>query len=476
MTGIVSYGAYVPIYRLSWDAISAVWGTPLGKGERAVANADEDTITLAVEAVIDCLSGADRSTVDSLYLASTSFPYREKQSASIVRVAADLRDNIPTIDFANSLRAGTNALRAGLDAVKGGSAKKVVVAASDCRLAAPKSASEPTYGDGSAAFLLGDTDVAVEVEASYSTSSAFLDVWRRDIDRFPVTWEDRFLRDEGYEKIYPSAIKQMLKNHNLTPKDFTKAVFYAPDAREHATLARMLGFDPKTQVQDPMFGVLGDTGCASAPMMLVAALENAKAGDRILFATYGDGVDVYILKVTDMIEKVRDRRGIKRHLASKLMLPSYGKYLEMRKLVDMGAEIRPRRTSSAAWVWRDRKLLYGLIGQKCRVCGNVQTPRQRICMYCFARDNFDDVRLSDKKGKVFTFSKDDRTMEIMLPFIRVAADLEGGGRFYSAMTDADHTKVAVGMECEMTFRRVMDGNIEGGGFHNYFWRIRPVRC
>ncbi len=97
-------------------------------------------------------------------------------------------------------------------------------------------------------------------------------------------------------------------------------------------------------------------------------------------------------------------------------------------------------------------------------------------MYCFARDNFDDVRLSDKKGKVFTFSKDDRTMEIMLPFVRVAADLEGGGRFYSAMTDADHTKVAVGMECEMTFRRVMDGNIEGGGFHNYFWRIRPVRC
>jgi acetyl-CoA acetyltransferase len=41
MVGIVSYGAYVPIYRLSREEIGRVWGTAGGKGEKAVANCDE---------------------------------------------------------------------------------------------------------------------------------------------------------------------------------------------------------------------------------------------------------------------------------------------------------------------------------------------------------------------------------------------------------------------------------------------------
>ena len=60
-------------------------------GERAVANYDEDSITMAVGAAIDCLNGLDRNMVDGLYFASTTAPYLEKQSASIVAAALDLR-------------------------------------------------------------------------------------------------------------------------------------------------------------------------------------------------------------------------------------------------------------------------------------------------------------------------------------------------------------------------------------------------
>jgi 3-hydroxy-3-methylglutaryl CoA synthase len=57
MAGIESYGAYIPIYRLNREELAKVWGGGYRKGERAVANCDEDSITMAVEAVLDCLGG-----------------------------------------------------------------------------------------------------------------------------------------------------------------------------------------------------------------------------------------------------------------------------------------------------------------------------------------------------------------------------------------------------------------------------------
>ena len=85
-----------------------------------------------------------------------------------------------------------------------------------------------------------------------------------------------------------------MKKYKLTPKDITKAVYYAPDARSHRSMARELGFNPATQVQEPMFDSVGNTGAALAPTMLVAALEKAKPGDRILLANYGDGADAFL--------------------------------------------------------------------------------------------------------------------------------------------------------------------------------------
>jgi hydroxymethylglutaryl-CoA synthase len=472
MLGIVSYGAYIPVYRLSREAIGAMWSKATAKGEKAVANADEDSVTMAVEAVLDCLRDLDRRTVDGLYFATDSPPYVEKQSASIIRAAADLRPDMLTFDVAHSLRGGGSALKAALDSVKAGSAGRVMVVAAERRIPAPNSDFELQFGDGSAAFLIGDTDVVAALEGSYHVSSEFVDVWRKPQDSYMQSWEDRFVRDEGYTKMVPQAAKGLLDKLHLTPRDITKAAFYGPDARNHTSIGTAMGLDPKTQIQPPLLDGVGNSGTALAPMILVSALEEAKPGDRILFATYGDGADAFLFKVTDQIEKVRDRRGIKRHLASKMMLPSYGKYLEMRDLVEGEAGRRPARRSSLPVIWRERQHLFPLYGQQCRSCGNIQYPKQRICIYCQAKDNFELIRLSDRTGKVFTFSMDQRAMEIVLPKVFSVVNLDGGGRFYSVMTDRDTSKVAVGMSVEMTFRI----QLEGSGLYNYFWRVRPIRC
>jgi acetyl-CoA acetyltransferase len=153
MSGITSYGAYIPFWRLSRDAIAKAWGRASLGGERSVANNDEDTVTMAVEATLDSLSGMDRQAIDGLYFASTSEPFREKQCATLVAAASDLNTEIITADFSNSLRSGTTALHAALDAVNSGSAHDVVVVASDIRLAYPRSDYEQNFGDAAAALL-----------------------------------------------------------------------------------------------------------------------------------------------------------------------------------------------------------------------------------------------------------------------------------------------------------------------------------
>ncbi len=472
MAGIVSFGAYVPLYRLSREHLAKTWGGGVAPGEKSVANADEDSITMGVEAAIDCLGKIPRESIDGLYFASISPPYIEKQSASIVAAALDLRSDIITADFDHSLRGGSSALRAALDAVAAGSAKKVLVVVSDTRVPAPNSESEPLFADGAAAFLVGNADIAVQVEAVHSTSSEFLDLWRLPTDRFPRSWEDRFVVDEGYMKLIPQAVSGFLKKRELKVKDFNKAVFYGPNARRHSEIGRALGFDAKTQVQDPMFDKVGHTGAALVPMMLVAALEQTKAGDRLFVCTYGDGCDVFSLKTTESIGKVQNVRGIKKHLAAKAMLSNYGKYVRFRDLMLWEAEIRPADTSALTVLWRERNQLMRFHGSKCKACGTVQYPMQRVCAQCTAKDQYEEVKLADKKGILFTFSMDERAMVKDLPNVMGIVDFEGGGRFYCIVTDRDPEKLEVGVAVEMTFRNMHDGS----GIHNYCWKARPVRC
>lgn len=470
MIGIKSFGAYIPVYRLSASELARAWGGRGGRGEIAVANYDEDSITMAVEAAIDCLNGMDLAIPDGLYFASTTPPYDEKLSASIVAAATDLRDELFTLDIGNSLRSGTGAIKAACDAIKGGSAKNVLVTASDCRLAPPASDFESVFGDGAAAFLIADEDVAVAIEDSYSISSDFVDVWKRAEDPYIRTWEDRFVLEHGYREKLGIAISALLKKTGLSMKDFAKVVYYAPDARSHQRMIKQLKLEPE-QVQAPMFDAVGNTGAAFAPMMLVAALEEAKPGDRILWANYGDGADAFVLQVTDQIEKARGRRGIKRHLESKMQILNYEKYIRFRNLMQGEADRRPQYISSLPMIWRDRKQVLPLHGGRCRNCGNIQFPIQRICAYCQSKDNYEEVRLADKTATVFTFSMDERALEVDPPRVWTISDFDDGGRIYCTMTDRDIEKIDIGMQVEMTFRKIHDG----AGVHNYFWKCRPTR-
>ncbi len=471
MAGIVSYSVYVPIYRLSRDEIAKAWDRPSLGGEKAVANFDEDAITMAVAAASDCLRGFDRRQIDGLLLASTTLPYKEKQSAATVAAAIDLNKEIITVDLTDSIRAGTIALFIAINMVKSGAMKNALVIASDCRLGAPQSEFESLFGDGAAALLVGNSEVAVNINGSHAITDEFLGMWRTNDDIFVRSWEDRFSISEGYVRNLQEAASELLKQHNLTPKELSKAVFYAPDPRSHTAMARTLGFEPKTQVQDPLFSTVGNTGTAFTLMMLVAALDESKPRDRILLANYGDGADAIFLEVTENISKLKKGHGLKNYLKSKMTLSSYEKYLQFRGIVPTEPPRRPQLGSSVPVVWRDRDSIYHFHGVKCRHCNAIQFPPGHICVNCQTKDQFDSVALDEKKGELFSFTIDTIFPSPDPPTVIAVVNFEGGGRVNCHLTDRDLSAVKVGMPVEMTFRRTH----ASGGFYNYFWKAKPIR-
>ncbi|NLE07938.1 MAG: hypothetical protein GX631_01625, partial [Dehalococcoidales bacterium] len=421
MVGIVSYGAYVPLRRLGKGTQG--WRLP---NEKAVAYYDEDSLTMAVAAAIDCLGDSDRQTVDGYYFASTTAPYKEKLTATTAAVAVDLRKDIMTADVVDSLRSGTGALRMAIDTVKAGSAKKMLVTASDCRMGEPGSALDQAIGDGAAAFMIGDTDVLATLEASYSVSNDLFDYWRGDTAKFIHQWEDRWVQEAGYMKVVPPVVKAFLEKFKLSLSDISKVALYGNNQRRHGQVAKMIGIKPE-QMVDPLYMTVGNTGTAAVPMQLVTALESAKPGETILCIAYGDGVDILLFKTTDNVTKFKPKRGMKTHLAAKMIFPSLQGSFGFRH---QGRDAESGSGPAASVLAREGEDIYALKGTKCKVCGTVQYPPQRVCTKCQAKDQMESFRLSDQRGVIY-----DRVCDFAAPVppfespaVNMYVDWHCGGR------------------------------------------------
>jgi 3-hydroxy-3-methylglutaryl CoA synthase len=174
MVGIVSYGGYIPRKRLNRKAVAQNMGwfaaglAGAAKGERSMANWDEDCLTMAVAACQDALGGVDKSKLDGIYMASTTFPFLDRDNAGVVKCALNLHDDMVSVDFASTLKAGPTALMTALETVKGGDRHQILVTASDKRRTKAASNEEMLFGDGAGALVVGDDNVIAEYLGGYT--------------------------------------------------------------------------------------------------------------------------------------------------------------------------------------------------------------------------------------------------------------------------------------------------------------------
>jgi hydroxymethylglutaryl-CoA synthase len=469
MAGIVSYGSYVPYRRLKRAAIAQVLGVAAGKGERTVASFDEDSVSMAVEALRDALRGAPGPGVQALLFATTTPPYAEKLNAAIVGAAAQLPAEIRAADMTGSVRAGLAAILQAADTVQGG-APQAAVAMADCRLGAPEGKVEQTGGDGAAAFILGSHNVIAEIEASTSLTREFLDTWRAPGERFGHSWEERFALTQVYGPMLVNLIRTLLAKGGAAVADLAKVVIDAPNPRAIDEAVRALKLDP-ARMADPLAATIGQTGAAHAGVMLASVLPACKPGDRILVAAAGDGADAMLLRVTPAAVNYRPRRSVGGMIESKGDV-SYANYLKWREILPTEPPRRPDPERPAGPpMFRSERWKYGLVGSRCTACGTPQLPPQRVCVKCRKRDQMEAYPFADRSGRIATFALDRLAYSLNPPTVNVVIDFEGGGRFLCEMTDCEPERIAIGDEIEMTFRRLFTAD----GVHNYFWKARPRR-
>jgi 3-hydroxy-3-methylglutaryl CoA synthase len=446
------------------------------KGEKAVAGFDEDSLTIAVSACIDCLKGIDRSGVEGIYFASTTMPFKERLNAGVILAALGLSEHIRAADFSGGLKASTTALLSALESVASKGVNNIIVTASDCRLGKPASPQEMIFGDAGAALLAGDHNVIAEFKGFYSTSYDFVDHFRGSLSKFDSQWEDRWIRDFGFEFVIPETVKGFLDKYSLRIDDFSKVIYPCHYGAERKKLNKSLGITPEMDHSN-LLEVVGDSGTAQSLVMLAHALEEGKPGDNILVLSFGNGCDALWFELTENINKNRNNKGISGYLADRKDLDKYNKYLIWKGVMpaDMGMRAEEDLWKRWSYDWRSRKAIYGLFGSKCKNCDTVQFPPQRICVNpdCGKIDDMEDFCLSDKTAKILSYTADNLTVCSDPPALSATLEFEKGGKFQFEITGCDFDELYVGMPMEMAFRRKFyDSKRDVSA---YFWKGIPKK-
>jgi len=482
MVGIVSYGGYIPRLRLNHMAIMGAmgWLAPglfsAAQGERSICNWDEDSMTMAVAASRDCLAGMDKSKVDGVYLATTSAPFADRENSGIMKAALNLPDEVISADFTSCQKAGTSALVTALDVIKGGNKKQILVTASDNRRTRSAWFHEMWFGDGAASLLVGDDNVIAEFLGSYSVTHDFVDHYRGAEWKYDYNWEERWIRDEGYSKIYPEVIEGLLNKTGVKIEDISKIVYPCLFGRAHSAVATQVGAKPE-QLAGNMHAETGECGAAHPLVMLVRELEQASPGDKLLVAGFGSGSDALLFQVTDKIKNLPARSGITGSLANKKVEANYTKFLKFRDLVNTEMGIRgevPQQTALTV-LWRNRKYLLGFVGGQCRECGTPQIPAQLVCVKpdCGEIDCQEEYEFADRSAKVLTYTGDMLAVSVDPPAIYGIVQFDEGGRMMMNFTDCTPDDVEVGVPVKMSFRKKYYD--QERGFTGYFWKAVPLQ-
>ncbi len=342
--GIVGYGSYIPRLRIRVEDIAKVWGQDpehIKKGllieEKSVPDADEDTITISVEACRNALAraGIDARKLGALFVGSESHPYAVKPSGTVVAEAVGASPEILVADLEFACKAGTAGMQCCLGLVKSGMIEYGMAVGADTSQGRPGDALEYTAAAGGAAMIIGRDPLAV-IEDTYSYTTDTPDFFRREGKKYP-SHAGRFTGEPAYFRHVIAAAKGVMAKTGMAPKDFDYAVFHTPNGKFPLRAAKMLGFDTAKILPGIIVNEIGNTYSGASMLALSAVLDRAaKPGDRIILTSYGSGAgsDSFVLTVTDKLPERKGKAATTDWYINRKKYIEYGTYAKLRgKLV-----------------------------------------------------------------------------------------------------------------------------------------------
>ncbi len=352
-SGIVSYGTYIPRYRITPKDIGRVWGQDgvmMGKSlnirAKSVPAPDEDTITISVMAARRAMkrSNVEPSSIGAIFVGSESHPYAVKPTATIVSEAIGAAPDLTAADLEFACKAGTAGMQAALGLIEAPNEQIPIDYAmsigADTSQGAPGNALEYSASAGGVAFLFGKKDVIASVDLTMSYTTDTPDFWRREGMKYP-SHAERFTGKPAYFRHVQKAAEKVMNRMGMEPKDYDHATFHQPNGKFPLNIARKLGFT-KDQISAGLWTPeIGNTYSGSMMIGLAGILDIARPGEKILAVSYGSGAgsDAFNLTVTDNILSFDLGRSITVKEEAKIgRYIDYSVYLKFREKIKMEGE------------------------------------------------------------------------------------------------------------------------------------------
>lgn len=341
MLGIVSYGFYVPKYRITTDEIARNWGkksddvtSALNIDEKTVSGMDEDALTMAYQACTMAITqgSIDLSQIKAVFVGSESHPYVVNPTSTILAEFLGIEANYFASDMQFACKAGIGSIIPSLAMVSTADTKYSLAVGSDKASARPHDPLEYSASSGAAAFIIGKNNVLVEIVDWYSFSSDTPDFWRREGSRYP-SHGGRFTGKPSYFRHISSASRALMKKVKKEPSDFAHAVFHMPNGKFPERAAHMLGFNSRQLQLGLTVKKLGNSYTASVFLGLCSVLERAVEDDLIFVCSFGSGAgsDAFVLRVTENLKKFR-QESFNKHIMRKQYI-DYATYLKYTRVI-----------------------------------------------------------------------------------------------------------------------------------------------
>ena len=333
--GIIGCGVYIPRLRIKREEYQKAWGyfSPRWVEEKSVAEFDEDAITMGVEAASNAFRNTklNASHVDSVYFASTTPPYSEKQNASTLAAALGCGSDTATLDVTSSINCGIAALLSALDFASSDRGKTALVVASDAPLGDPSGPLDHQLGAAAAATIVGRDLINGVIEGAFSVTSESLgERFRRGGESFVATTELGRYQEVTSDSVIVSCVKGLMQRVGRSPKDYDFLALQGIDPAKALDLSKRLGFEDKASLGDVSRNI-GDTGAAAPLLILSRLLGSSSFKQRILVCSYGPGAGADALSII-VDGEMKPTAGI-----------TFDDYLSRKDYIDYSAYLKIRR-------------------------------------------------------------------------------------------------------------------------------------
>ncbi|MEF8784975.1 MAG: zinc ribbon domain-containing protein [Haloarculaceae archaeon] len=470
---VAALGAYAPRLRIAAEEFKEAWGTfdASGVETKAVPEADEDALTMGVEAARRALDQLDRdgSNLAHLAFASTTPPMAEEDLTARLASMLGAPDDVTTRTVTGSTRAGAQALDGALDAGPWGDDIGIVIVG-DSPQGAPDSATEHAAGAGAAAVVLdGDGPGAIIDRSSHVEpypGTRFRPGGGDETTGLGVTEYDR----ESFTTALAGAAE------HVEADDIDAAAVQSPDGKLPYRATGALGVDAGTISAAETVSFLGDTGAASAFLGTTKAFD--EGAERVLLAAYGSGAGANLFVVDGPVPTAVA-------LDSDATL-SYERYLRRRgEITSDEPEGGGAYVSVPSWQ-RTIPQRHRLVAGRCPSCSALNFPPSGACHDCNERpDAFEEVELpgTGTVEAATTISQGGAPPEFVEqqsksgPFVSAVVALDGpdGAETVSIPSQVlvgDQT-VGIGDRVESTIRRIYTQ--EGVTRYGFKAQLREVR-